>query len=518
MALGPGSIAFVGINTSGAADWFAFVAIDAIPAGQVIYFTDNELTTSSSTSFNTGESYIKWGAPVGGVAAGTVVNVSNIAGPTVSVGSASYVTFAGSANSGFSNGQESIYAYLAATDATADTPTAFLSLINIGSCPDPVPTALASNQSIRFNTTNDAAYYSGPHTGQSSFAGYLDQISNPDNWTQAGGTANSALDFSAFTESAPEPETQSVEFSAGSLTVLHSEGDSGTTDFAFTVSRTGGTTGDVDVSGTFTSAGTDNADYTGGKPTSFSGTILDGQISASVTIHVPGDVLLESDETFTLTLNSVSNNDAEVETSLGANVVATGTILDNDTGLGIDLPMYIRVGRFDLPEPTRTTPPDGTSLLAQEASGVTYNWDTGTLFITSDGGTSIVQVSKTGELIDSMTLAPGNSPQGTEFYDPEGITYIGNGQFVMTEERDRQLVQFTYEAGATLERDDALTVKLGTFVGNEGFEGLSYDPATGGFIVVKETNPESIFQTTRRFRERHREQRLAHGDELGGSL
>src|SRR5262245_42404264 len=40
MALGPGSIAFVGINTSGAADWFAFVAIEAITAGTVVYFTD----------------------------------------------------------------------------------------------------------------------------------------------------------------------------------------------------------------------------------------------------------------------------------------------------------------------------------------------------------------------------------------------------------------------------------------------------------------------------------------------
>lgn len=30
-----------------------------------------------------------------------------------------------------------------------------------------------------------------------------------------------------------------------------------------------------------------------------------------------------------------------------------------------------------------------------------------------DGGTSVVQVSKTGALIDSMSLATGSSPQGT---------------------------------------------------------------------------------------------------------
>ena len=39
------------------------------------------------------------------------------------------------------------------------------------------------------------------------------------------------------------------------------------------------------------------------------------------------------------------------------------------------------------------------------------------------------------------------------------------------------------------------TVKLGTFVGNIGIEGISYDPLTGGFIAVKETQPEGIFQT-----------------------
>src|ERR1700751_4386897 len=109
---------------------------------------------------------------------------------------------------------------------------------------------------------------------------------------------------------------------------------------------------------------------------------------------------------------------------------------------GVDLSRYVRVGRFDLPEPTRTPPPPG-SLLAQEASSVTYDWDTDTLFVVGDGGTSVVQVDKTGQEIDSMTLAPGNSPQGTTFYDTEGISYVGGGKFVLSEERYRQLDLFT---------------------------------------------------------------------------
>ena len=164
----------------------------------------------------------------------------------------------------------------------------------------------------------------------------------------------------------------------------------------------------------------------------------------------------------------------------------------------VNLSSYVRVGRYDLPEPTRTTAP-ANSLLCQEASNVTYNWDTDTLFITGDGGTSVVQVSKTGQLINSMTLALGSSPQGTEFYDTEGLTYIGGGQFVLVEERNRQACLFTYAAGTTLQRSNVQTVKLGTTVGNVGLEGLCYDPSTSGFIFVKEKSPLSIFQTTINF-------------------
>src|SRR6185436_13318877 len=119
----------------------------------------------------------------------------------------------------------------------------------------------------------------------------------------------------------------------------------------------------------------------------------------------------------------------------------------------VDLSTYVRVGRFDLPEPTRTAHPPN-NLLAQEASGVTYNWDTDTLFVVGDGGTAVAQVTKTGQLINSMTLAPGSSPQGTDFFDPEGITYVGDGKFVLVEERDRQANLFTYTPGSVLHKAD----------------------------------------------------------------
>jgi uncharacterized protein YjiK len=133
---------------------------------------------------------------------------------------------------------------------------------------------------------------------------------------------------------------------------------------------------------------------------------------------------------------------------------------DSSTGVFAPPPIFaqpqirsiyrVRQGRpLDLPEPTRTVPPPN-SLLAQEASGVTYR-DTDTLFVVGDGGTSVVQVSKTGGLIDSMTLALGSSPQGTDFYDTEGIAYVGGGRRLI-EERHRQVNLFTYVPSARCTR------------------------------------------------------------------
>jgi hypothetical protein len=73
MALGPGSIAFVGLNTDGN-DNLAFVALEAIPSGTVIYFQDNEwngLAIGSGGAFNTGESTWSWTA-TSEVAAGSI--------------------------------------------------------------------------------------------------------------------------------------------------------------------------------------------------------------------------------------------------------------------------------------------------------------------------------------------------------------------------------------------------------------------------------------------------------------
>jgi VCBS repeat-containing protein len=128
------------------------------------------------------------------------------------------------------------------------------------------------------------------------------------------------------------PDQQSVSFAPSSVAVAHPEGNTGTTSFTFTVERSGGTVGDVHFSGAIASAQAASDDFSGAPsvPFAFSGIIPAGQASTVVTVQVNGDAAVEADESFTLTLQTVSNTDVAIATSVGAQATATGTIQNDD--------------------------------------------------------------------------------------------------------------------------------------------------------------------------------------------
>jgi uncharacterized protein YjiK len=151
--------------------------------------------------------------------------------------------------------------------------------------------------------------------------------------------------------------------------------------------------------------------------------------------------------------------------------------LANAAVSSVDLSNYHLAGAYGLPSS------------ASEASSVTWNWDTNTLFTLGDEGDAIVQVSKTGQVINSMSL--------TGFLDTEGMTYIGNGRFVVTEERRQQAFVLTYNANGTVDKDALQMAQLGSQLGdggagNVGIEGISYDPRTNSFVFVKEKDPQGV--------------------------
>jgi len=135
-----------------------------------------------------------------------------------------------------------------------------------------------------------------------------------------------------------------------------------------------------------------------------------------------------------------------------------------------------------------------------EAGAITYNQDRNSLFVIGD-----------------EAAANEYNPDGTNYQnvldvslmggykDPEGVTYVGNNRYVIASERTGALyltyVETILDYGPGGIRplmklpDPAHTFTLdggGTW-GNQGLEGVSYDPITGGFFAVKEVNNQGIF-------------------------
>lgn len=157
-------------------------------------------------------------------------------------------------------------------------------------------------------------------------------INNPANWISQdtalsdendGTPPDLPLPTSPFVG---EPGFQTIGFT-GPLTVSQTEGDSGVIVFTFTVERSGGTVGAIAFSGAI--GGTTNgADFGGTKPPTFSGVIADGATSATVTIEIWGDTLLEPNETAVLTLTGAHNDG--VSTVLGSSTTRTAIIIADE--------------------------------------------------------------------------------------------------------------------------------------------------------------------------------------------
>lgn len=198
--LAPGSIAFTVFNADGGDD-FGFVALTPIAEGTVIRFTDNEWNGqpfATTGVFNTGEGFLSWTAPTGGVPVGTVVTINNAAGatPTASnvfdiFGSTPYGTVSGSVNLNIT--LESLYAY----QGTQLHASGFLSVIANHTGDSVVGTGLSASQTIYLTTGTRIGAYKSARTTQTSFANYLPLIADvTNNWDKQTALVSPSTDTS----------------------------------------------------------------------------------------------------------------------------------------------------------------------------------------------------------------------------------------------------------------------------------------------------------------------------------
>jgi len=139
----------------------------------------------------------------------------------------------------------------------------------------------------------------------------------------------------------------------------------------------------------------------------------------------------------------------------------------------------------------------------KEASAVAYNWDTRTLMVSNDeeendGTSHFGEYDLSGNKTASIVLG-GCLSLGSAQCDPEGLTYVGGGQYVVAEERyqDIALLSQIGSNGGTrtyTAYQDAPTVSVGPNAGNSGLEGIAYNRVTGDYYGVKETSSQTVWK------------------------
>jgi hypothetical protein len=194
VTLSPGSVAIVGFNADGDQD-LAMVALAPIPGNTVIYLTDNEWNGSAigagGAFVDSNEGVITWTAPLGGVAAGEVIQLKTLSTPTPT---ASVGTVARSGGFSLNTSNETVYLYQGA----ATIPTGFLGVIATHSADSVVGTGLAVSQIIHLPNDVDVAAYTGSRSNQSDFASYLTLLGNTaSNWVTEDGTGDQHLNGTA---------------------------------------------------------------------------------------------------------------------------------------------------------------------------------------------------------------------------------------------------------------------------------------------------------------------------------
>ena len=321
-----GDISFISFNAD--EDGWAIVTFVDIDPNTTIYFTDNEAT--SSTAFNTGESYFQWISGASTISAGTVIRFSAVDSSTLlaaSVGTLSRATVTNSSNYGLSATADIVYAFLGSLSSGVITVSNILTAVSSGdvaTAGNAVSLAITNagltigTNAILLRTSADYGEYSGSRTGQSNFSNYKSLVFDVANWTvdQTDATYTTTVpNTTAFTIAAITPTVNlSVSSNSGS--------EAGTTVITVTATASSAVTGNQTVNLGVTGTGITAGDYT---LSNSSITILNGQTTGSVTFTVVDDVLVEGTETATLTISNPSTGIA-----LGITTSQNITVTDND--------------------------------------------------------------------------------------------------------------------------------------------------------------------------------------------
>lgn len=450
MAINAGDIAFVGVNATNP-DQFAILALNAIAAGDSLFITDGGITNSTSGAasayFRATEGFLRYTAPAGGIAAGTVILINGGDGSTPSVSlnggsSAGSVTLL--ANSGnttnnfsFSNNGDSLTAYRVSSGTHLTGIPILIAFISFGVDPygtsgtpqsSNIPT-IPNGQVLNVTNLDNAIFTNATNVYSQS----ISALSTAANFTARDTTR---VDLSTL---ASAPAAPMVSLSLSSTT----GSETGQTIITVTATSSSAVAGNQTVALAVTGSGITAGDYSLSKG---SITIASGSTSGSVTFTVVDDALVEGTETATLTISSPSSG-----ITLGSPVSQTITLTDNDS------------------------PPSVTLSLSAAAGSE------------ADQTIIMVTASATASVVDSQTVevgVSGSNITAADYILSNSLITISNGQTTGS-------VTFTIADDALFEASETATLTLsnpstGISLGSSSSQTISI---ADNEILITEINP-----------------------------
>lgn len=124
------------------------------------------------------------------------------------------------------------------------------------------------------------------------------------------------------------------------------------------------------------------------------------------------------------------------------------------------------------------------------ASGITYDRDRKTLWVIVNTPTYLIEMDLQFNMLRRIDLK--------NFRDTEAISYVGNGQYLFTDERDQTIVLAKIDKQTTeLDKNELRQIVLNVDgYGNKGFEGVAVNPETNAIYAVRERDPMKVVKVT----------------------
>ena len=129
----------------------------------------------------------------------------------------------------------------------------------------------------------------------------------------------------------------------------------------------------------------------------------------------------------------------------------------------------------------------GLATITDNASGISYNEKSDTLFVVVNNPEYLLEINKTGKVLRKIKL--------NGFDDTEAVVYLGQNRFAIAEERRRSIVFVNIDTSTkVLNRDQQQHISFDFLAkdNNRGFEGIAFNRKSQRLFVANEKSPRQL--------------------------